>query len=58
MNEKSKFIFNEFKSIMSNELLIINSSFANIKALCFALKLIKRNSRFKSFKVRRIRVFY
>ena len=41
MNEKSKFIFNEFKLIMLNELLIIDLSFANAEVLCFASKLIK-----------------
>ena len=50
IKEKSKFIFNEFKSIISNELLIIDSSSVNVKILnIFISKLIERESRFKSF---------
>ena len=35
MKEKSKFIFNEFKSIMSNELMITNLSFIDMNVVCF-----------------------
>ena len=41
MKEKSKFIFNEFKSIMLNELMMINSSFINVNVICFISNLIK-----------------
>ena len=44
MKEKLKFIFNELKSIILNELLIINSSFMNVKTSNnFILKSIKWN---------------
>ena len=58
MKEKSKFIFNELKLTMLNELLIINSLFINVKISdIFISKSIKRESRFKSSNARKIRVF-
>ena len=50
MKKKSKFIFNEFKSIMIKELLIVDLTFANVNAACFISNLIKQYSRFKLFK--------
>ena len=41
MKKKSKFIFNEFKSIMIKELLIVNLIFININAARFISNLIK-----------------
>ena len=41
MKKKSKFIFNEFKSIMLNGLLTTDSSFANVNVDCFISNLIK-----------------
>ena len=41
MNEKSNFIFNEFKLIMLNELMIIDLSFANMNVICFISNSIK-----------------
>ena len=43
INKKSKFMFNEFKSIILNELLIINSLSAKMKVTDFITKLIKRD---------------
>ena len=57
MKEKSKFIFNELKSTMSNGLLITDSLFVNTKiSKVFISKSIERESRFKSSKARRVRV--
>ena len=44
MNEKSKFMFNELKSIISNELLITDSLSAKMKIANFITKLTKRDS--------------
>ena len=41
IKKKLKFIFNEFKSIMLNELLIINLLFINVKSVFFISKIIK-----------------
>ena len=57
MKKKSKFIFKEFKLILFDEIIIINSLFITIKTLNFINILKKCESRFKAFKVRIIRVF-
>ena len=57
MNEKSKFIFKELKSITFNEIIIINSLFIIIKILNFINISKECESRFKIFKTRIIRVF-
>ena len=54
MKKKSKFIFNEFKSIMLNEFIITDSLFAKIKVSNFIKKFSEWNFKFKSFKVRMI----
>ena len=41
MEKKSKFIFNELKSTILNELIIIDSSFTNVNVACIISNSIK-----------------